>query len=116
MGLLHSERWPELGPEFEAAKLLDQAIAALSVDDAPSTAAMALQQAKVSRGLLHPCTRDPAACAEYEARKAGQFGETARVKREGDARDQTIKDLTARLAALEGKSDAPTKTEGKGAK
>lgn len=109
MGLLHSERWPELGPEFEAAKWLDQAIVALSVDDASSSAAMGLQHAKSARAMLHPCTRDPAAVAEYEARKQGQFGETARVKREGDARDKTIAELNERIRALE----SPTKVEGK---
>jgi len=116
MALLHAERWPELGPEFEAARLLDQAIEALTVDDAPSTAAMALTHAKAARATLHPCTRDPAACEEYAQRKAGAFGEAARVQRQGDARDQTIKELNARLQALEGKSKPAKSEEDKGAK
>jgi hypothetical protein len=113
MGLLHSERWPELGPEFDAAELLDSAIKVLTVDDAPSSSAIALQHAKAARATLHPCTRDPAAREEYAQRKAGAFGESARVKREGDARDQTIAALNARLALLENKGEKP---EGKGAK
>lgn len=116
MGLLHSERWPELGPEFEAAKLLEQTIDTLSVDDAPSSAAMALQHVRAARATLHPCTRDPAACEEYAQRKAGAFGEAARAQRQGAARDATIEALQARIATLEGQAkqpadDAPTKSE-----
>ena len=101
MGLLHSERWREMAPEFESSKLLAQCEALLAVDDQSPTMAMALSHVREALGTLHPATRDPAGRAEYEQRVAGAFGEAAATKRRGDERDATIAKLQARIDALE---------------
>lgn len=101
MGILHSERWPEMAPEFEASKLLAQAEALLAIDDQTSTMAMGLRHVREALGALHPATRDPEAQKEYAARVAGAYGEAAATRKRGDERDATIAALKARIDALE---------------
>jgi uncharacterized membrane protein YccC len=101
MGLLHSERWREMAPEFESSKLLAQCEALLAVDDQSSTMAMALVHVREALATLHPATRNPEARTEYEQRVKGAYGEAAAAKRAGDERDATIAKLQARIDALE---------------
>ncbi len=117
--LLHPERWRDLEPEFEAQKLLQQADDVLSqaLDTAP--VARVLKMIRDAMRLFHPAVQDPAACEEYEQRKAGTFGASqkpaspsaAKLLTEQsktiDEQSRVIEGLEARLAKLETASTEP---------
>jgi hypothetical protein len=121
--LLHPEHWRELAPEFEARKLLLAAEAVLTeagvVDTAP--VAKTIKGIREALRMQHPCTQDPAALAEFEARLAGTYepagGSTGeRRGQRADPRDKLIADLQARLGKLEDAADAEPAKPAKPAK
>ena len=108
MGLLHPERWQELAPEFEARALLQQAEKTLI--DAPdhATVARTLKAIRDAYRLQHPSVQDPAACDEYEQRKAGTYAPNGGERKLSPSTakqlselQQQNRDLLARLEKLE---------------
>lgn len=72
MGLLHSDHWRELEPEFNCALNIDEAVEALGGPDSPHPVVRELLRVK---GKLHEVTRSPDAIAEFRARMDGTYEE-----------------------------------------